>query len=159
MIPVPENAVTLVALHEGFSAQVYWDKTGEPIGVGPDGNPTVGYGINVGPTGGLMMDEAQALLEMRLERIAASLSQVDRYFSSLSDARKAAVLDVAYNVGINGWLGFTDTRKYLAAGDFSAAASALLDSDAARELSARYHQDAEIIRTGIFPASIPAVED
>lgn len=150
-----DYALSLVMAHEAFRPGAYWDKTGQPIPVTVDGgNPTVGYGLNIGPSGGMTEGEARTLLWMRLVRIRSNIQKADRWFASLSGPRQAAVLDVAYNVGFVGWLEFVETRAALQSGDYTKAGACLLNSDAARELPGRYAQDAKILADGIFPPEL-----
>lgn len=149
-----EYAQALVERHEAFRANVYWDGTGAPIEAGAFGNPTVGFGLNVGPSGGMTEGEARTVLWLRLMAIRAQVQNIDKWLASLSPQRQAVVLDVAYNVGVQGWIGFVETRAALQAGDFERAAAELLQSDAARLLPARYDEDARILATGKFPVGL-----
>jgi len=56
----------------------------------------------------------------------------------LSPARQGVLLNMAFNLGFAGLMGFQKMHAALRAHDYERAAAEMLDSDAAREVGARY---------------------
>jgi len=59
-------------------------------------------------------------------------------WTDLSEARKGVLLNIGYHVGFWGLMRFRRMFQALAARDYPQAAAEILDSDAAREVGARY---------------------
>ena len=129
-------AVARLRVDEGFRATPYRDTVGKL---------TIGYGLNL--DAGITMGEAAGLLLGRVESIERTLL-ASRWYSGLNDARRAAILNVAYNCGVEGLLAFKRMIAALTLQDFASAAHELLDSDAARMLPARYQALAKTLREG-----------
>jgi lysozyme len=130
-------AVARLKVDEGFRATLYTDTTG---------HATIGYGFNV--QAGITEKAAAALLAAQTEDIGASLSGY-WWASGLDDARMSVVVEVAFNIGLTGLLHFVNMLSAIGKKDWPTAKAALLDSDAARELPARYKALAQILVTGI----------
>jgi len=81
---------------EGFRADVYDDATGKPIEC--TGEPTVGYGCRVRQWSRLL---ARAVLSFELTEFEAALL-CEPWYIGLSDARRSAMLEIAYNQGDEG---------------------------------------------------------
>ena len=128
------DLVLAIKAEEGFRAKPYTDTTG---------NLTIGYGLNLSI--GITEAEGAYLLIERLkdrERLVrAGLAGFDNLPSDIQDA----VLDLAYVVGAEGALEFTDMRTALETGDYEAAAQAVLDSKFATEDPDRARRIAERI--------------
>lgn len=100
----------LIAKHEGFRSKIYTDTTG---------NRTIGYGINLEH---MTEERARAFLKFEIARIREELPYRIKSFNSLSGNRQDVLIDMAYNLGIEGLMKF---RKFLSAvneGQFSRAA-------------------------------------
>lgn len=137
----------LIERHEGRRALAYDDADGSPLQRGRTlrGAPTVGIGHNL-----LVPLSDDAIDYLFSDDLAAHLADCESFpwFAALTDARQAAVLDAHFNLGAGGFRTF---RKFLAAmarGAYDEAATELLDSDAARQLTTRYAELAEMIRLG-----------
>lgn len=61
------------------------------------------------------------------------------WWPTLDDIRASVVVELAFNLGIAGLLHFPNMLSAIGKKDWPTAQSELLDSDAARELPARYH--------------------
>lgn len=133
------DAIYLIKRHEGFRARAYRDTRG---------HLTIGYGTNI-ETVELTEHSAGQLLADELAMICRHLSHLNGW-KDLNEARRAVLLDMAYNLGVHGLLGFHDTLDYIEVGDYGKAADAMLDSDWAREVGTRAQDDATIMRTGEF---------
>ena len=80
----------------------------------------------------LSEDEAEALLVNDVNRI---LSVVSSWviWSKLNEARQGVIINMCFNLGIQGFLRFEKTIAYIKAGSYEAASREMLDSKWARE--------------------------
>ena len=69
-------------------------------------------------------------------------------WETLSDARKEAIVDVLFNLGLPNFKKFVNFIEAIKNGDYKAASDALLLSAAARQNVLRYNRNANVIRTG-----------
>ena len=86
---VTSIAIPLIQQHEGFVSKPYYD----------NGGITIGYGTNLSI--GITEEEALILLQFRLEKLRRQLLKLS-WYQKLSINRKAAILDLTYNVGFAG---------------------------------------------------------
>jgi lysozyme len=128
-------AVSRLKTEEGFRAKKYVDTVG---------NETIGYGFAIGA--GLTEPEAGALLQAQVTTRAAAIGTW--WFQALDDARASVVLDVAFNLGVEGLFAFKDMIAAIQTKNWQAAHDALLDSQAARQLPTRYAALANLLLTG-----------
>ncbi len=89
-----------IAIHEGFSSRAYSDTTG---------HLTIGYGLNL--QYGITQKEAQLLLECRIEQCKDELASVPA-FKALDEVRQGVLVEMVYNLGMQGLLSF---KRMLAA--------------------------------------------
>ena len=73
------------------------------------------------------------------------------WFPKLNEARQAALLSMAYQMGLSGLLGFRRTLATMASGDWEKASREMLNSKWARQTPERAQRTAYIIRYGKFP--------
>lgn len=99
---------------EGFSSKPYRDGGGKL---------TIGYGTNL--DAGVDQIEADFLLMHRILLSQAALDQDLPWWRELDPVRQEALLDLCYNMGIGGLLGFKRMLAALEAGQYKAAASEL----------------------------------
>lgn len=142
---------TAVIADEGFRGLVYDDATGLSVTAGStlQGNPSLGYGINVASTP-LPRDLAGKWLE---EVLAGRVAEVTRGFPvvlTLGGPRQIVLGNMAYNLGVPRLSGFKRMWTAIHANDFDVAAAEILDSDAARDLPARYQRFAHTMKTGVL---------
>jgi GH24 family phage-related lysozyme (muramidase) len=125
-VPMTTNdfALTLASIkeHEGFSAHPTPDT---------DGTLTVGYGRNL-MTDGVTEAEADVLAQNTMTERIAQLTAAWPTFATCDGPRQRFVLELAYQCGTEGALGFKDTLHAIAVRNFPAAVAALLNSDLAR---------------------------
>jgi lysozyme len=129
-------AIQRLKIEEGFRSRAYDDI---------DGNKTLGYGFNVGA--GISVYAATALLQAQVEEIKSQLS-AQPFMQGLDDVRASVLLDVAFNIGVQGLLKFHNTLAAVEAKDWQTAHDGLLASAAAKELPYRYKLLANILLTG-----------
>ncbi len=141
----------MVEKDEGFGQFCYDDATGKLVVPGYTlvGHPTVGYGRAL-DTHGITREEAEYLLGNDLEVTEIALTQEYPWFQGLNEARRAAVTDMAVNVGMAGFALFKNMIAALAAGDFDGAAKEVESSLWARQLPSRSEEVAEALRSGIL---------
>lgn len=129
---------------------VYDDATGKPIEPGQvvQGNPTIGYGRLVTDGNGLSEQEAEALLREDVANVRRQLDDRIPWWRDLSDNRRRALVNMAFNMGIGSLMGFQNMLRAMREGDFVAAASEALDSKWARQVGGRAGEVAGLIQKG-----------
>lgn len=135
---VANAACQLIERHEGRRNKPYKDTVGKL---------TIGVGFNLDDVG-LLDDEIDVILRMRLGKLWAVLSTKLPYFNSLVLARQIVLLDMAFNLGIEGLLKFKQTLAAVAAGSYSVAADRMLDSKWAVQVGGRATRLATMMETG-----------
>lgn len=138
---IPQNRLKLrklIIAHEGFSSTAYKDTKGVL---------TIGYGRNIQDKG-VSIDEALFLLDDDLMYFTDKLIGLFEWFPLLDENRQIALIDLCFNTGIAGFCEFKEMIAALEHKDYEQAAIEILNSIAAQNASERYHQLANIIRTG-----------
>lgn len=124
----------------------------------PAGALTIGWGHNLdaapvrglGEGSSISEEEAEALLRADLATLAARLDLRLAWWRGLGPARAAVLLNMAFNMGLSGLLGF---RNMLAAARglrFEEAAAEMLDSRWAVQVGCRAAELARQMRTGAW---------
>lgn len=145
----------ILTREEAYRAFIYDDRTGSPVVPGYTliGHPTLGYGhaCDVHPIG---FPTAMALLRDDYGPIPQRLTDALEWFSGISVERQAVFVCLAFQIGVAGFLKFTETAHAASVGDWSGCATAMLDSQWAKvDSPARAARMAAIIRTGIIPTA------
>ena len=99
------------------------------------GKLTIGIGYNL--DAGMPLDEAVLLIRHRIEKIRRELLERFEWFPNLNETRQAALVSMAYQMGIAGLLGFKRTLVSVGAGDYEKASREMLDSKWARQTPKR----------------------
>lgn len=116
----------------------------------PSGKWTIGIGLNL--EAGLPEDEAEAILRLRLDKLKAQLGAELPWFQALNEARQAALLSMAYQMGLAGLLSFSTSLGLMAAGKLEEASRQMLNSRwATKQTPERARRTAYMVRYGIFP--------
>ncbi len=115
--------------HEGFRPHAYID---------PLGYLTIGYGrmIDEKLGGGISESEATYLLRNDIQRIVHEL-RAQPLIEGLGAVRFEVLVEMAFNLGMNGLLKFKKMRRALRDGDYAKAAEEMLDSRWARQVGNR----------------------
>jgi lysozyme len=100
------------------------------------GKLTIGIGRNLSDKG-ISFLEAQFMLANDVAAVTAELQASLPWTATLDEVRKGALLNMTFNMGIGGLLQFHDFLAKMQAGNYSAAAVAMLDSLWARQVGAR----------------------
>lgn len=111
------------------------------------GKLTIGVGRNLTDRG-ISNDEATILLQNDVTAVKSQLDSQLPWFSNLNDARQGVLINVGFNIGFAGLLGFHNTLTLLEAGDYAGASAELLKSKWATQVGARATRLAEQLRTG-----------
>ena len=129
----------LIEASEGRKPQAYRDTKGFL---------TIGVGRNL-ETVGLSDSEQDYLLANDISRASRYLNSFN-WFSGLNPPRKAALIDMVFNLGPKGFGQFAAMCSALTKGDFEVAAREALASEWARQVGHRAVRDAHMIETGLW---------
>lgn len=122
---------------EGIKNKPYKDR---------DGNTTIGIGRNL-DANGLSKDEIYYLFNNDINEAISEISTIPGY-DSLSEGRQRVLAEMCFNMGIQRLCEFHRLLAAIDKGDIEAAHGEILDSDAARELPARYSRLADLWLNG-----------
>ena len=135
------EATEQIKLDEGCVLHAYRDTLGYL---------TIGYGrlIDKKKNGGISHEEAEMLLHNDIDRKLSELRKKYPHFDKLDDPRKGVLLNMAFQMGVGGLLGFRNTLAKIEAGDYEGAAANMLKSKWAQQTPNRAKRMAEQMRTG-----------
>lgn len=137
------NVRQLIELHEGRVPHAYEDSLGY-LTIG------IGHLIDQRKGGRLPDPIIDALFEHDLHEHANELFAHLSWARDLDPVRQAVLVDMYFNLR-RGLLGFKETLRHFEAGQWDAAASAMLDSKWARQVKDRAQRLAKMVRTGEWP--------
>ena len=100
------------------------------------------------PGAGLRDDEIAYLLNNDIDDRIDALTRKLPWFQNLDDARKGVLLNMAFQLGTDGLLGFKNTLQLIHAGKYEQAAAAMLESKWATQTPERAKRMSEQMRTG-----------
>jgi lysozyme len=123
----PTNILDQLKRDEGLRLYPYADTTG---------NLTVGYGHNL-TANGISQDAADLLLEDDLAIADKALKTALPWTANLDLARYGALLNMTFNMGIRGLLGFHNALRAMQSGDWKTAGAELLSSEWAAQVGDR----------------------
>lgn len=126
---------------EGRRAHAYTDS---------EGYLTIGIGHLIDRRkGGELPDHIiDELLQHDITAVVRALNDALPWWRRLSEARRRALANMAFNLGIGGLLGFRRMLAALQASDYERAAAEALDSKWARQVGDRAERIAALIRAG-----------
>jgi len=135
---VNEKGIEQLKEHEGFRAKPYRCTAGKL---------TIGYGTNL--DAGVTEEEADKLLEMDIDEIedVFKAKMPDWYFRLLP-CRQSVLINMAYNLGINGLMKFKRMFDALGKDDFETASEEMLNSRWAAQVGNRAKELSKQMRTG-----------
>lgn len=127
---------------EGVRSTVYKDHLGfDTIGVGRLVDPRK-------PGAGLRGHEIDYLLRNDIDERIDELTRRLPWWQDLDDARKGVLLNMSFQMGVDGLLGFKNTLAMVKAGDYEGAARGMLNSLWAKQTPERAQRLSEQMRTG-----------
>jgi lysozyme len=129
---------TLLVKHETYKQFPYTDQTGRL---------TVGIGRNLSDRG-ISTAEAFYLLDDDIIYFTDKLSHYLQCFKDLDESRQLALVDMCFNLGLQGFLNFKEMVAALNVHDYVRAAHEMLNSKWAQQVGQRAITLANIIRTG-----------
>jgi lysozyme len=98
----------------------------------------------------LPLDEVDYLLQNDIERVIKELSTEYRWFNSLDDVRKDAMIDISFNLGATRLRGFKRALAAMEVADYTTAAKEFLDSKWSRDVKGRATELCYMIETGNY---------
>ena len=131
-------------IDEGVRAQAYQDHLGFW---------TIGVGRLIDarkPGSGLRGHEIDYLLRSDIDDRLEQLTRRIPWFMNLDDARKGVLLNMSFQMGVDGLLGFKNTLAMIRDGKYQMASEAMLQSLWARQTPARAKRMSEQMRTGAW---------
>jgi lysozyme len=136
-----------------ISEQLDRDEGNVPY-VYPDhlGYLTIGKGFMVDKRKGgcLFPEEIEFILQNRIRRNDIELTKKIPWFNDLDDARKGVLRNMAYQMGVEGLLGFKNTLKFVMEGNYKQASENMLKSLWAKQTPKRAQRLAKQMETGLW---------
>lgn len=113
---------------------------------------TIGVGILIDKRkgGGITQSESRYLLRSRIADKTAELFQKLPWVAQLDAVRQSALVNMAFNLGVDGLLKFEHFLAALQAKDWQMAAAEMLNSLWHKQVGERADRLAEQIRTGVW---------
>jgi lysozyme len=125
-------------IHEGFRSKPYQCTMGKL---------TIGFGFNLEALE-MPVEVALYWLEILVEETDKILHSNIPYYDELSDNRKAVLINMAFNLGIDGLLKFRKTLEYLAKKKYVEASQEMLKSIWASQVGYRANELSEQMKRG-----------
>lgn len=112
------------------------------------GKLTIGIGRNLDDRG-ISQTEAYVLLDNDIQNCEKQLlDEIPEIYNTLDEVRKSVLLNMCFNLGIGGLLGFNNTLSFIVAGDWERAANGMLASKWAKQVGRRAIELSELMRKG-----------
>ena len=113
------------------------------------GYATIGVGrlIDKRKGGGITAEESAYLLKNDIQKRIAILEQKLPWIKTLDDARRGVLLSMAFQMGVDGLLGFKNTLAMIQRGEYAEAAKGMMNSKWAKQTPERAQRHAEQMRT------------
>jgi lysozyme len=113
---------------------------------------TIGIGrlIDSRRGGGISTDESTMLLRNDIARVRVELLQRLPWFAHLDSVRQGALMNMAFQMGINGVMAFQQMLAKVQGGDYAAAADQMLQSKWATQTPERANRLAKQMREGTW---------
>lgn len=146
--------MTVLTIPPGIRAQLRAQLMGEedvklhPY-VDSSGNLSIGIGRNLVTTG-ISMEEALHMLDNDIMRCQADLWHYAPWYADLDNIRKMVIIDMVFNLGIQGVLGFKRMIAAIRAEDYVGAAREMLASHWATQVGKRAARLATQMETGVI---------
>ena len=135
--------VEMLKLHEGVETHAYKCTSGKI---------TIACGRNIDPAGGIGLsdDEIDYLLENDIDRCIKELGSAFSWFSDLNEARRDAMIDLVFNMGLTRLTGFKKALAAMADANYDLAATEFMDSQYASQVKDRAIEICAMIKTGNY---------
>lgn len=109
------------------------------------GKLTIGYGRNL-DANGISKVEAEFLLDNDIKEAENACVHTFPWFAELTESRQDVIVNMCFNLGLKGLLGFKKFLKAVELGNYETAAHEMMDSDWAEQVGARALRLARIMR-------------
>ena len=136
--------VRQLRLHEGERLKPYRCTAGKL---------TIGVGRNLEDRG-ITREESAMLLANDIAAEERELLRALPWAAKLDEVRQRVLLDMSFNLGLVGLLGFKRTLATIQAGDYQAAATMMLDSKWAKQVGQRAERLSRMMATGKDPREL-----
>lgn len=136
--------VRQIELHEGVRLKPYRCTAGKL---------TIGVGRNLEDRG-ITMAEARMLLANDLADVRNGLLNALPWVGNLDDVRQRVLVDMAFNLGIQGLLQFERTLGAVRGGEYQRAATMMLQSKWAKQVGQRAERLSRMMLTGKDPREL-----
>lgn len=136
------NIIDQLKRDEGWKHSAYQDTLGYwTIGCG--------FMVDARKGGGLDDEEIAWILQHRVDALKVKLrTTLSPWFDSAGDARQGALVNMAYQMGVDGLLGFHNTLRLCSEGKWADAAASALQSRWAQQTPERAKRVAKQLETG-----------
>lgn len=113
---------------------------------------TLGVGrlIDKRKGGGITPEESAYLLSNDIDKREAELLRRAPWMANLDPARFGALLNMSFQLGVSGLMGFKNTLAMVRAGDYDGAAVAMLESTWAKQTPERAERISKQVKTGAW---------
>jgi lysozyme len=142
-----DRLYALLILHEGEKLTAYKCPAGKwTIGIGHnlEANPIEGLGPGSEITHG-------RAIEILVTDVAVCIDALKKHlpwFETLCEARRAVLVDMCFNLGTRGLMGFKNTLRLIQDGMYDSASTAMLQSKWARQVGQRAQRLSRMMQTG-----------
>lgn len=110
----------------------------------------VGFLVDKKKNAGLYPEEIQFILTNRINKIKAELNKRLSWFGKLDEVRQGALINMAYQLGIDGLLKFKKFIAFMQVGQYEKASVEMLDSLWARQTPDRAKRLSIQIKTDVW---------
>lgn len=138
---------SLLRKHEGSVSSAYLDSEGY-LTIG------VGHLIDKRKNGSLPNHIIADLLDWDIDEKKSDLYHELPWAAQLDFVRECVLVDMAFNLGVDGLLQFKKFLVFVQAGNYKAAATEMLDSKWATQVGSRATRLSTMMETGLWPADL-----
>ena len=139
-----------MSLNDNVERQIRSDE-GEVLHAYQDtlGYWTIGIGRLIDKKGGgITKEESSYLFQNDLKKVVADLDKNLPWWKQLDEARQGVLINMRFQLGMAGLLGFKNTLVMIQNGNYDAAASGMLNSQWAKQTPNRANRLSKQMRTG-----------
>ena len=150
-----DNLIAQLKRHEGFRATAYkCTENHNTIGYGYnlDANPLNLNSLDISQAfrHGMPEHEASRLLSLMIDKVTKALHEALPWWSKVPGERQDVLINMAYNLGVDGLLKFKLTLSHVQNGNYVLAAEEMLDSEWAHQVGDRAKELSKQMRTGKY---------
>jgi lysozyme len=141
----------MLKLHEGLRLKPYKCTAGRW---------TIGYGHNLEANNeaipnGITLEQAERYLDQDIASAEAGCRKQFPFFNALDDVRKAVLIDMCFNLGLNGLAGFKSTLAAIEEKNFARAGANMMSSKWAGQVKGRASRLSHMMAYGKWPDDMP----